>query len=598
MRSPIVLMLLVSLLLVAGAGRLVHIQTTRGDALRQLARRQQTAELKLPAARGTILDARGRILAGTTRRPSIYLDALRNDDPGFPAYAAHSLAPVLGLRPADLEKLIRDAAERDARFVWIKREISNAELSAFEAVRRARKLNSFDVAREPHRIYPFGRLASHVLGFVSADRIQEGLSGVEQAYDQVLTGKDGFRRSTVDARRRRLKGRLDDYEPPVDGGTVILTVDAEIQRAVEKHLQAAVSEFKAQWGAAVVMDVKTGEVLAMAVAPDFDPADPIPANTPPEQEERLRERLRNRAIADAYEPGSIFKPFIASLALETNVTSLERVYAVNGPTRLFGSRTIRDTHPYGSLTLRDVISKSSNIGMGLLGASLGNARLNEFVRRFGFGDPTGIGLPGEHDGLVQDFSRWGPFSTQSIPIGQEIAVTPIQLVTAFAALCNDGILYRPRIVRGIVAGDGSVLEDCSRPIPLRRVLDAAVAKRFRDEALAEVVRGGTGTRAAIPNYQVFGKTGTAQIARGGRAGYVSGAYVGSFLGGAPLGDPRLAVIVSIYHPTGGQYYGGTVAAPTVGRILADALEYLRVPPEPEAVRAGAAAGRTRGGGDD
>ncbi|NUQ48580.1 MAG: penicillin-binding protein 2 [Phycisphaerae bacterium] len=371
----------------------------------------------------------------------------------------------------------------------------------------------------------------------------------------------------------------EQYEPPLDGATVVLTIDAGIQQAAEKHLREAVEKFSVEWGAALVMDPRSGEVLALAVEPGFHPLDTIPPDE--KLKHRALERRRNRAIADAFEPGSIFKPFVASAALDAGIVRLDEWFEINGPRRAFGRRTIQDVHPYARLQFFEVISKSSNIGMGLLGQRAGNARLSEWVRRFGFGQLTGIGLPGESAGLLADLDQWTSFSTQSIPIGQEISVTPLQMLTAFCALSNDGVLYRPRIVRGVVRTDGTVVEDCSQPVAVRRVVRAEIAHEFRQRALAETVRTGTGKGAAIPGYQVFGKTGTAQVAERGR-GYTAGSYVGSFVGGAPAGEPRVAVLVSLYKPGGRAYYGGTIAAPTAGRIIGDALEYLGVQPESSA----------------
>lgn len=572
MRSGNWLFTVVATLLVAGGVRLGYIVQTQGEELRGFAARQSTAQLTIPAQRGDILDAKGRVLVGSIRRPSIYMDPSSIADPRF---AAYSIAPVLGLDPLTLEKTIRDQRERG--FVWVKREISDEDLDAFSKVRRARGLHSFVVQYEPKRDYPYGKLAAQTLGFVGAE--QHGLAGIEQAFDEQLTGTDGYRRSTVDVRRRRLNSQPDDYQAPRDGASVVLTIDAHIQQRVEYHLSNAVEQFKAQWGAAVVIDPRTGEVLAIATSPSFDPANPIPDGLSEAQQAAARELTRNRAIADSYEPGSIYKPFIAGLAYDAGLTRLDERFTINGPARQFGPRIVHDTHVYDVLDLRGVISKSSNIGMGILGGRLGNERLHEYVRRWGFGDPTGIGLTGEHTGLVQDFSRWNTYSTQSIPIGQELAVTPIQVATAFAAFCNGGVLYRPRIVRGVIDSAGEILADYSAPIPIRRVLRPESADRFRHEALAEVVRTGTGQKAAIADYQVFGKTGTAQVARTNGRGYIPNAYVGSFVGGAPLNEPRVVAIVSLFRPSAGKYYGGTVAAPACGAILADVLDYLRVPPE-------------------
>jgi cell division protein FtsI/penicillin-binding protein 2 len=230
-----------------------------------------------------------------------------------------------------------------------------------------------------------------------------------------------------------------------------------------------------------------------------------------------------------------------------------------------------------------------------------SALMHRYERQFGFGDPTGLTLPGEHGGLVHSLSKWGRYSTQSVPIGQEISITPIQMAAAFSVFASDGLLYQPRIVRGVIGADGQSIQDRSQPIVVRRVLDAHVAREFRLRALVETVRSGTGKRAAIADYQVFGKTGTAQIARSDGRGYIPGAYIGSFVGGAPAGQPRAVVLVSLYRPSGGRYYGGTVAAPAVGAILADTLAYLRVPPEaplPDLPPRAASAGRRADTGPD
>lgn len=573
MRFANALFVIIAGLLLAGAGRLAYLEQARGAELRRKAERQHTAQTVIPALRGEILDTRGRVLAGSVRRPSIFADPSNVEDPRF---AAESFALVLGLDARALEQLLRE--RRESGFVWVKRDVSPSERAEFEKVRTARRLYAFDVQDEPWRTYPLGRVAAHVLGFVGKD--QHGLAGVEQACDAVLAGRDGRRRSTVDVQRRRLLLEPEDFTPPQDGASVVLTIDAHIQQRVEAHLRNAVTQHKAVWGTAVVMDPQTGEVLGMATIPDFDPLQPIPEGLDARQRARSAELLRNRGVSDSYEPGSIFKPFIIGEALQLGLTRLDETFVINGPARSFGRRIIHDTHTYTALPLWEVISKSSNIGAAMVGGRLGNDLLHACVRRFGFGDPTGILLPGEHAGQVRDFSRWDGYSTHSIPIGQEIAVTPIQVVTAFSVFANGGILYRPRIIRGIVGPGGETIADYSRPVAIRRVLDAQVADRVRREALVETVHSGTGKRAALPDHQAFGKTGTAQIGRPDGRGYIPNKYTGSMLAGAPSDNPRAVVIVSVFMPSGGAYYGGTVAAPTAGAILADTLAYMQVPPEP------------------
>jgi cell division protein FtsI/penicillin-binding protein 2 len=573
MRSTIPLFLAAATFLAAGAGRLVLLERHEGETLREISTRQHRARLDIPAQRGDILDTKGRVLAGSIRIPSAFVDPKLVADPRA---AAYSVGPVLGLDPAELEKLITE--KRESGFVWIKRGLTDEEVRAFRQIVKARRLDAFRIQSEPKRVYPNGRTAAHVLGFVGAD--ERGMAGIEHEFGQYLRGTAGRRISTVDNHRQGLQTHAELYEPPSDGLSVILTLDTYIQQRTEEFLHRAVEECKAEWGTAVVMDVHTGEVLAMTNFPDFDPAEPIPPGASARDVERAQEHIRNRAVSDSYEPGSIFKPFIAGPAFDEGLLRLDERYVVNGPTRQFGSRTIHDTKPYSDLAFWEVMSKSSNIGMGLLGAKLGNERMHRYVRAFGFGDPTGIDLSGEHAGLVQDFSRWGPFSTQSIPIGQEIATTPIQVLTAFSVFCNDGVLMRPRIVRGVVDADGQAVYDNSRPIAVRRVLSVESARAFRFQALAPVcLGGGTGQKAALTDWQVFGKTGTAQIARLGGGGYIAGAYCGSFVCGAPLREPRVAVVVSIFRPVGA-YYGGTIAAPVAGSIVHETLKYLQVSAEP------------------
>lgn len=571
-RNGLVTFGLMTLALGGAAARLVQIEMRDGEKLRVRAQSQQTAVMTIPAQRGSILDTKGRELAGTLRRPSVFVDASLVSDPH---YAACTIAPILGLDAVALEREL--VSNQQKRFLWVKREITDAEADALAKLRETRGLRAFVIRQEPKRQYLSGSLAAHVLGFVGADQV--GLAGVEQAFDEYLGGRDGRRSWIVDEKRSFIEERVEEFVPPQDGCSVVLTIDAFVQSRTEHHLRAAVEQFKAEWGTAVVLDPQSGEVLAMATYPSFSPENAIPAGLEGAALEAARDRLHNRAVAGAYEPGSMFKPFIVACALEDGLTRWGEIYAINGPTRQFGSRTIHDTHAYASLTLEEVISKSSNIGMGMLGLRCGNARLNEYVRRFGFGDPTGVTLPGEHDGLVQDFARWGSFSTTSIPIGQEIAITPLQLAAAFSVFCNGGLLHRPRIVRGILGPDGRVVEDLSHPIATRRVISEQTARDVRLKSLVEVVNSGTGKQAAIVDYQVFGKTGTAQIANPNGRGYLPGKYMGSFIGGAPSDYPRAVAVVSLFKPSGGKYYGGTVSAPAVADILADTLKYMQVPPE-------------------
>ncbi len=579
LRSGWPLVTLVVLALAALAGRCVWLVQTRGDAWRQAALRQQTGTRTIPARRGEILDCRGRVLATTVEGASVFCDPQRVADLASEARLA---AELLGLDAAALRARI--AKRRGRRFVWIARHVGDAAARRVRESISAGRLPGFGVRAEPARRYPLARCAAHVLGFVDPDL--RGLAGIELAWDEALRGRAGIARYVVDVRRRPIE-RLEGERPPRHGSSVVLTIDAFVQQRVERHLRAAVEKFGARWGCAIAMDPASGEILAMASVPDFDPADPLGDD---KSYAAAGPRLVNHAIGSVFEPGSVFKPFVAAEAIEQGVARLDQRLAIGGPARRFGRRVIHDTHAYDVLRVREVISRSSNIGMALLGRRLGPRRVYDCVRRFGFGRPTGVGLPGEEAGLVHELRRWSGYSLESIAMGQEIAVTPLQLISAFCTLANDGWLLRPRIVRGVVDADGRVREDRSRPEPLRRGVSARTARRRRRGALAEGVRSGTGRQAALADYEVFGKTGTAQIARRDGRGYEPGAFVASFIGGAPVDDPRLVLLVSIYHPTtGGSHYGGTVAAPTVAAILDETLPYLGVEPQP--ARDLAAAGR-------
>ena len=321
------------------------------------------------------------------------------------------------------------------------------------------------------------------------------------------------------------------------------------------------------------MNPGTGEILAMANHPSFDPA---------QYDQADPYAVRNRMLTDPYEPGSTFKCFVATAALQAGVVRPdERIFCHNGFVVIRGRR-LHDHHPFATLTFQEIVIRSSNIGMAILGERMGNQRLHEAVRRFGFGERTGISLPGEAPGRVYPLNLWSNWSATSIPIGYEILVTPLQLVTAFSAIANGGLLMKPRIVRYTCAPDRTVVHDMSDPVIVRRVMSKETSRFMRHQVLREVVKSplGTGKRARIPGYRVFGKTGTAKKRDPDGPGYSNRLYVGSFIGAAPLENPRIVAMVLIDEPDKSiGYYGGTVAAPAVRQILARSLGYLNVPPD-------------------
>ncbi|MFH1418586.1 MAG: penicillin-binding protein 2 [Planctomycetota bacterium] len=546
--------------LVALGGRLIYINASDGPRLLARARQQHRSDVPLPHRRGLIVDARGRIISGTMLRKSVFADPTVLPDKDA---AAAEASRILGLDIAELSEDLLAAGDR--RFFVIKRGISQAQAAQIKAA----GIYGLGVFDEPYRTYPMNGLAAALIGFSSSDG--NGVSGLEHQCDAWLRGENGVKTIIRDARRKAFWLADGGYRPARDGFHVVLTIDTEIQAAVERELAACVQQFRAESGTVVVMHPGTGAVLAMANYPGFDP------NHYGDYGASL---YRNRAITDPFEPGSTFKPFIATAALAEGVVKLGDLIDCEDGLWQDGARTLHDHHPQGLLTFEEVIIKSSNIGMAKLGKRLGNRKLCEYVRAFGFGQKTGIDLDGEDAGIMRPEHRWNTFSTTSIPMGQEIGVTALQMVRAFCALANGGRLVQPYVIRAVVAADGNVISDFSQPPPAAQILDPTVANIMKERILAAVVDKGTGTKAKLAGYQVFGKTGTAQIARQGGGGYERNAYVSSFIGAAPLHDPQLVVLVSVRRPDRSLgYYGGTVAAPAVRAILAHSLAYLQVPPD-------------------
>ena len=560
-RAIRVVTLLVGLLLAALAGRLVHVCAALSPRLTEMMEAQQQSRSVIPARRGTIFDARGRVLAGSRQLYGVFADPARVKGV---EEAALRVAVILGCQAGEIEDCIRRSSA--PRFAWLAHRVTPAEA---DAIRQA-AIPGIGLIDEPRRNYPLGRRMAQVLGFVGDDN--SGLEGLELACDRFLRGRDGRSWTVRDARRRPIRPHdapKRRAEQARDGGHVVLTLDAVIQGAVEERLAEQVRAFQAAGGFGVVMDPKTGDVLAMACYPAFDPN---------EYARYPRDTWRNRVVSDMLEPGSTFKPFVASGALAAGVVSRhETIYCHDG-LYVIGRRRLHDVSPHGHMTVADIVARSSNIGMAIIGERLGNQAMHAVVRRFGFGRPTGIDLPGEASGGVLPLARWTSYSTSSVPMGHEIAVTPLQLINAFCAIINDGVVLRPRVIRAFLSPDGRVMEEYRGPDPVRRALPSAVARYLSREVLVGVVAAGSGRRAALPGYQVLGKTGTAQVPYADRRGYEPDAYIGSFLGAAPAEDPRLAVLIMIKKPNPRLgYYGSLVAAPVVGEILAEALAYLQVP---------------------
>ncbi len=502
----------------------------------------------LHARRGTIADRCGRPLAVTRYGYKLFVDPGIIED--FSVFSAH-LAHALDANPAAIDQRIGRNADR--RYVVINKLLSE------QHARAVRDLNLRGAALDPRpvRHYAAGNLAGQVVGFVGDEH--RGMDGAEFAFDQRLRGETGRLRYLRDASRRVLWVDENDYRPPDHGEDVRLSIDLVIQQIAQQELLQTVEKHSPKTAEAVVLHARSGQVLAMVNWPFYDPNDR--GNTPPAMR-------RNRCVTDPYEPGSIFKPFVHAAATAAGVAHPnDRIdTTTSGAWRTDFGRLLHDASPHGMLTWDEVLIKSSNIGMGKIGLKLGSRRMREALRKFGFGSETACGLPGESPGIVNPLRQWNKYSQTSVPMGQEIAVTPLQMARAFTAFANGGRIVQP----SVLAADA--LNPRYSP-----ALDPAIADHTR-YVMRRVVAEGTGRKANSKLYQVFGKTGTAQVPAPDRRGYLPRTYTGSFICGAPLANPQIVVIVVVHQPdpdTG--YYGGIVAAPVAKRIIERTLPYLGIP---------------------
>ncbi|HYH05854.1 MAG TPA: penicillin-binding transpeptidase domain-containing protein [Thermoanaerobaculia bacterium] len=535
--------------------RLVQVQLVRHDHYVARAQKQQELTLALNPVRGSIRDAKGRVLAESVAAESIYADpqAITNR-----RAVAKALAGVkgIGLTARELEHKLRG----NNSFAWVARQLP------LEVTSEAKKLKLPGIYfLEAHRrSYPRAALAANVIGYIGLDG--NGLAGIEQKFDDRISGTPGKVTLLRDARRGFYLVGGDGANAPRDGHHVVLTIDSVIQFIAERALQKAVTERRASGGSVIVMDPNDGSILAMASAPTFDP-------------NRFREfspvAWRNRNVQDVYEPGSTFKIVTAAAGLEERLVTPSQVIDCGNGAITIANITINehDGHRYGLLSFEDVIVNSSNVGTVRVALTLGEQRLYDWVRRFGFGERTGLTLPGEEGGLLRPTQKWTAVSPASISIGQEIGVTPLQITRAMGAVATGGMLVEPRIVQKVVDDAGNTIYEPARNAP-RRVMSEKTAA-VMNEILKNVVTRGTGSNAALAEHVVAGKTGTAQKA--GRGGYMVGHYVGSFGGYVPADQPRLVMLVVIDEPRG-EHYGGAVAAPVFKEIAEATLRYMGVAP--------------------
>ena len=535
-----------------------RIQLTDHEKYVKLAKAQQCKKIELPARRGSILDRNGIKLAESLQVGSVYVDPAEIEDISTVAY---QLSKLLKLNSSKLVKQLN----RDKRFIWIKRKVSDEELNAVAKL----SLKGVYIKYEYHRFYPNQQLASHILGFTDVD--EKGLEGVELSFDSVLSGEPGYKLINRDALQRQIITPDAEVQMPKHGDHVMLTIDANIQRFAEEELEIACEKWSPTSATAIVMDPMTGEVLAMCNYPTYDP------NHFKKSPSGSR---RNLAITDSYEPGSLMKPIVVSGIFEQGLVKPDDVlFCNNGVCELEG-RILHDTHGgFGNLSVSEIITYSSNIGMAKLGMLMGNEKMYRYLKQFNFGERTGIELPGEIGGIFRPLKQWSKkYTLISISIGHEIAVTPLQFVTAFCSIPNGGLLLKPTIIKSTINNDSKTKEEIQNLQLVRRVINSNIARNIMNPILMKVVTEGTGKNANLLEYDVAGKTGTSQKANGDGGRYSHEKYVGSFIAYAPAENPRICALVMINEPRNGAYYGGTVAAPVVGEIIKRSLLYLGVEP--------------------
>ena len=535
------------LLLLAGA-RALWLGVVRGGSLSSAAASQQVSDAKLPAERGMIVDRKGVELAVSEPAADVSATPYLVRDP---VRAARKLAPILDTTP---EKVVQKLATKDTGYVYLARGLSA------QKVARIKRLDLTGIALEPGhvRFYPRQFLASQVLGSVGTEG--RGLSGIEYARDRILDGADGRRRLVKDALGQSISIR--DPKPAKPGARLELTIDAAIQDKVEQVLAGVGRSYSPKGATAIVMDPHTSEVLALANWPRVDANKPWQA--PPYA-------TQDRAVGYTYEPGSTFKSITVAGALEDGTVKPETPF--NLPPQIqVADRTIGESHPRGYVTLStaEILAQSSNVGAIKVGLEMGARTFDRWVRRFGFGRPTGVDLPGEERGLVLRPDQYSGSSMGNLPIGQGIAVTPMQMAAAYAAIANGGTLRAPRMVRRV---DG----DPAGATKGRRVISRRTSFQLKAMLEGAFAPGGTAAEVSIPGYKLAGKTGTANKIDPRTGEYSKSDYIASFIGFAPALDPRLLVAVVVDEPHGG-IYGAQVAAPAFGQITSFALSYLRIPP--------------------
>ena len=540
--------------------RVGYIQFVQGKELQQRALDNRLKEVPVEAKRGAILDRNNNDLAVSVSADSVGAFPPQIKNSGKAQEIARQLSQVLDMD----EKEVYSKITQDVSHVWVKRKIQD-----FEKGKKLRELNltGIEIIEESQRFYPNNELACHILGFAGIDN--QGLEGIETVYDEMLSGIPGKILIEFDAAGRELPQAVHRYIPPQDGNTIVLTIDETIQYVIERELDQLMNgTSKPKNATIIVMNTKTGEILGMGSRPGFDP------NNFKEYPEKT---WRNISVSNSYEPGSTFKIITAASALEENLVKEDEHFYDSGSIKV-GPERIKcwSGTPHGDQTFGEGLENSCNpvlVSIGLRLWEKDKGLFYRYIRGFGFGDKTGINLPGEATGMLIPEKQLREINIATISIGQGIAVTPMQMITGISAVANGGHLMVPHLVKEIRNRQGQVIETVA-PQKVRQVISEDVSKRLC-LLLENVVKNGTGSRAYVEGYRVAGKTGTAQ--KPGPGGYMEGKYVASFAGFAPANDPQIAALVVVDEPQGYPYFGGTLAAPVFKRVVEDTLSYLGVP---------------------
>ena len=530
------------------AARVTQLQAFSRDRFVAVGQSQRVRTIALPAERGSIFDRDGRELALSVRQSTVWADPRLVSDP---LASAEALAPILQLEPAELQTRLA----RDAAFVYLARKVDDATAQQVKDL----KLPGISLIDEPERFLPAGDLAAPLIGRVGIDN--NGLSGLETKFEKALRGSPGTMVVERDPSGREIPGGVRQFTPSARGDDLVLTIDRSLQYETERALAAEITKARAQGGMAIVMQARTGEILSMAnlsVAPDG----------------AVQPAANNMTLTNVYEPGSVNKMITVAGALEEGLYRPADELTVPSTIRV-ADHTFKEhePHPTEQWSITDIVANSSNVGSIMIGQKLGKHRLDHYMRAFGFGEKTAIEFPGESAGILLDTNKYSGTSMGTMPIGQGVAVTAVQMLAAYNTIANDGVYVSPKLVKATIDSDGDRRD--AEPSEQRRVVSSKTAKEMT-AMLNEVVRVGTGTLARIDGYTVAGKTGTARKPLEDARGYKPGAYMSSFAGFVPSERPELTAIVILDEPT--PIFGGIVAAPVFAEILRYGLRQFRIPP--------------------